>query len=228
MSSGGCPLPPAKICNSRPSGTRSAAEGARRQSPWGTGSGRGAAKEVIAADEWQANGMREDGWQRIPQSAPIAQGIEQPGSPRVASRRRLAARPRDQSPWPVRFVSMARHLLCRDCGRSSCSIMVYAQGRVEPDHCELSLLGCCPSSRAPVRRRPLGICISLALSISMSVGMSRVQCALIMASAMSRTLAWQFWGRRTSSDQAARGDGRSAGPPARSPLRSAAAGPQRP
>ena len=36
-----------------------------------------AAKEVIAADEWQANGMREDGWQRIPQSAPIAQGIEQ-------------------------------------------------------------------------------------------------------------------------------------------------------
>ena len=64
---------------------------------------------MIAADEWQANGMREDGWQRIPQSAPIAQGIEQPGSPRVASRRRLAARPRDQSPWPVRFVSMARH-----------------------------------------------------------------------------------------------------------------------
>ena len=52
-------------------------KGARRRSPGEHAPVEVAAKEVIAADEWQANGMREDGWQRIPQSAPIAQGIEQ-------------------------------------------------------------------------------------------------------------------------------------------------------
>jgi hypothetical protein len=51
---------------------------------------------------------------------------------------------------------------------------------------------------------------------------------VIMARAMSRTLTWPFRRRVPAVTRPARGDGRSAGPAARSPFRSAAAGPKRP
>jgi GAF domain-containing protein len=50
-----------------------------------------------------------------------------------------------------------------------------------PDHCDLSLVGCYPSTRAPIRRTSSGICISITLSISTSAGLRRPQCALMMA-----------------------------------------------
>ena len=64
--------------------------------------------------------------------------------------------------------------------RSSCSIMVYPQGRVELRSLRTFAGGLCPSTPAPIRRTPSGICISITLSISTSAGLRRPQCALMI------------------------------------------------
>ena len=85
--------------------------------------------------------------------------------------------------------------------RSSCSIMVYAQGRVEPRSLRTSLVGCCSSTRAPIRRAPSVICISITLSIRPLLDDSAT---VHLDGGLSDVayLDMAFWETRTSSDQA--------------------------
>jgi hypothetical protein len=52
-------------------------------------------------------------------------------------------------------------LLLGDCGGHRARSWSTRRDVSSPDHCELSLVGCCPSTRAPIRRTPSGICISI-------------------------------------------------------------------
>jgi hypothetical protein len=72
-------------------------------------------------------------------------------------------------------------LLCGDCGGHRARSWSTRRDVSSPDHCDLSLVGCYPSTRAPIRRTSSGICISITLSISTSAGLRRPQCALMMA-----------------------------------------------
>ena len=101
-------------------------------------------------------------------------------SPRVASRRRLAARASGSIAMACPMREHGAPLLCGDCGGHRARSWSTRRDVSSPDHCELSLVGCCPATRAPIRRTS-GICISITLSISTSAGVSRPQCALMMA-----------------------------------------------
>jgi hypothetical protein len=47
-------------------------------------------------------------------------------------------------------------LLCGDCGGHRARSWSTRRDVSSPDHCELSLVGCCPSTRAPIRREAVG------------------------------------------------------------------------